>query len=375
MNIRGAMHFPELSGFCDAVRHWAHALCRRPRTCNTLVVLAIDHGLRQESFALSATLAVAFSGEADADTLIVNAVDALLAAGPRELRVVTSDHLLRMRCRHALPADATEVPLGGAQRSPEQLAMLKFESSDTFAHGFAMPAPAPSSSRGSGGRALSPSDVFSASPARGRPGDEFAAADAPPPPMTKRARRKVERRAEAQHAKSRHCAEGTADRVASAAALHRRVERRHAQHASTAHASSAVRDGVAATWTRWFHACAVPLRHAKQPSRAADSPAWWGVPPGAVRTPEEEGEEEAEFRSRIAAAPSAGRSPASSGRSASGSAGRSGGGGFGEMVESARQQRELTRQLLVLMAIGAGCLLAAALLPADGAWGGAEVGF
>ena len=37
-----------------------------------------------------ATLAFAFSGDADADTLIVNAVDALLSADPHEVRVVTS---------------------------------------------------------------------------------------------------------------------------------------------------------------------------------------------------------------------------------------------------------------------------------------------
>jgi hypothetical protein len=47
--------------------------------------------------------------------------------------------------------------------------------------------------------------------------------------------------------------------------------------------SRALREGVAATWMRWYHAAAVPLRHLKQPERDANSPAWWAVPPGPAR--------------------------------------------------------------------------------------------
>ena len=187
MNIRGACNFPELSLFCEAIRRWAASLetaCRLP----PLVVLAIDHGLRQEAFALSATLAVAFSGDADADTLIVSAVDALLSADPHEVRVVTSDHLLRQRCRRELPLDASEAYLGGVQRPLEQLLTLAFESSETFARTLTL--------------AAVPSDsVFYAYGGEAPEGGSDAAVKAPMT-LTKRARRKAQKRAETQCARA-----------------------------------------------------------------------------------------------------------------------------------------------------------------------------
>ena len=276
MNIRGACNFPELSLFCEAIRRWAASLetaCRLP----PLVVLAIDHGLRQEAFALSATLAVAFSGDADADTLIVSAVDALLSADPHEVRVVTSDHLLRQRCRRELPLDASEAYLGGVQRPLEQLLTLAFESSETFARTLTL--------------AAVPSDsVFYAYGGEAPEGGSDAAVKAPMT-LTKRARRKAQKRAETQCARARCYSETTTERVRAAELLQRRVAERHARFWSSGStstgASRALREGVvmgvAATWKRWYHAAAVPLRHLKQPERDANSPAWWAVPPGTAR--------------------------------------------------------------------------------------------
>jgi hypothetical protein len=282
MNIRGACNFPELSLFCEAIRRWAASL-ETARRLPPLVVLAIDHGLRQEAFALSATLAVAFSGDADADTLIVSAVDALLSADPHELRVVTSDHLLRQRCRRELPLDASEAYLGGVQRPLEQLVTLAFESSETFARTLTLtPAAVPSAD-----------SVFSAygGEAPEAPEGGSGAAVEAPMPLTKRARRKAQRRAETQCARARCYSETTAERVRAAESLHRRVAERHARFWSSGSASTgasrALREGVemgvAAAWMRWYHAAAVPLRHLKQPDRDANSPAWWAVPPGPAR--------------------------------------------------------------------------------------------
>ncbi|KOO28101.1 hypothetical protein Ctob_008084 [Chrysochromulina tobinii] len=216
MNIRGACNFPELSLFCEAIRRWAASL-ETARRLPPLVVLAIDHGLRQEAFALSATLAVAFSGDADADTLIVSAVDALLSADPHELRVVTSDHLLRQRCRRELPLDASEAYLGGVQRPLEQLVTLAFESSETFARTLTLtPAAVPSAD-----------SVFSAygGEAPEAPEGGSGAAVEAPMPLTKRARRKAQRRAETQCARARCYSETTAERVRAAESLHRRAAR------------------------------------------------------------------------------------------------------------------------------------------------------
>ena len=219
MNIRGACNFPELSLFCEAIRRWAASL-ETARRLPPLVVLAIDHGLRQEAFALSATLAVAFSGDADADTLIVSAVDALLSADPHELRVVTSDHLLRQRCRRELPLDASEAYLGGVQRPLEQLVTLAFESSETFARTLTLtPAAVPSAD-----------SVFSAygGEAPEAPEGGSGAAVEAPMPLTKRARRKAQRRAETQCARARCYSETTAERVRAAESLHRLVAARRA---------------------------------------------------------------------------------------------------------------------------------------------------
>ena len=125
-NVRGKCGFPPLADFCRNLESWA-----KRQGENSLVVLAIDCGLRPESFTLSPHLAVAFSGigrEAkDADTIIAHASDHFLRSTAAVVRVVTSDHLLRNRCRHELPAPPQVVKPLGPLRQPSQLSRLRLE--------------------------------------------------------------------------------------------------------------------------------------------------------------------------------------------------------------------------------------------------------
>ena len=235
MNIRGALQFPSLGPFCEAVRCWAHAL--PPGKGPPLVVLAVDHGAAQEAYALSERFVVAFSGDSDADTLIAVAVHALLQAEPEIIRVVTSDQLLRRRCSHALPQSAAEAPLG-AKRPRAELGRLAFESSSTF--GQLLPC---SSMSQAAGLLCNQDNV----------------------PTSKRAQRKARRRAE--NAPRLRTGERTEERVAAAKELHHLVSRKGILDC---HASDA-----SAAWVRWFRACAVPLRVVDPPDRTVDAGEWW----------------------------------------------------------------------------------------------------
>ena len=143
-NVRGVLHFPDLGAFCAAVRFWAQSQSVHQAA---LVVLALDHGTRGEAFPLGGRFVIAFSSNTtDADTVIAHASDALLDSH-HEVVVITSDQLLKQRCRHALPTSIDEVPYG-EKRSPVQLARLRFEGSASFAQhlNLALPSLSPSAS-------------------------------------------------------------------------------------------------------------------------------------------------------------------------------------------------------------------------------------
>ena len=131
-NIRGKCGFPDLAAFCRAVERWH--IGNQPT--NALVVLAVDCGITAEALAVSDNMCICFSGvgagSKDADTIIVHAVDAILHGSIVEssesiVRVVTSDNLLRQRCRHELPAWPRVVKPLGRPRSVAQLSRLRLE--------------------------------------------------------------------------------------------------------------------------------------------------------------------------------------------------------------------------------------------------------
>ena len=210
-NVRGVLHFPNLGAFCAAVRTWAHGQSVHQAA---LVVLALDHGTCGEAFPLDERFVIAFSSNTtDADTLIAHANEALLDQ-PKHTRhevvVVTSDQLLKQRCRHALPTRVDEVPCG-EKRSRDELARLRFEGSASFAQQLNL-------------------TLHSASPL-----DRLMTA--------------------ATSSRRIHSSESTAERTRSASRLHLAI----AGHHEALPAHDKITLGMAFEWTTW-HASACPFR-------------------------------------------------------------------------------------------------------------------
>jgi hypothetical protein len=210
-NVRGVLHFPDLAVFCAAVCRWAHS-----ERDLALLVLSVDHGNCEEGFAVSDKFAVTFSGETlDADTQIVHAVDALLAAScstPDEFSivVVTSDHLLRQRCRHQLPKTALESPLG--ERRPDwEASRVTFKGSDAFGHLLKL---------GVNASTDMASAAFLPDPPAALDGDKDCA-------RSRASRRRAERKAKLRQEQLRaNTVERTADRVRDASLVHTRIAAR-----------------------------------------------------------------------------------------------------------------------------------------------------
>lgn len=98
-NVRGRIGFAkvDLWAVCASAATWAKA-----QGVDGKVIAAVDHGPRPAAFAHGG-VAVSFAGGkgATADDVIVRDVEELAAAGHAPIVVVTSDRLLRQRCRRA----------------------------------------------------------------------------------------------------------------------------------------------------------------------------------------------------------------------------------------------------------------------------------
>ncbi len=126
-NVRGSLHFPWLDDFLAAAARWALS-----QPDGVATVLVVDHGPAQRTFALSDSVAVAFSGELEADDIIARDVG-WFSTHARALTVVTCDANLRARCRAAVAAEraaADEAESAGLPHA--RVGHLGFESSDTF---------------------------------------------------------------------------------------------------------------------------------------------------------------------------------------------------------------------------------------------------
>ena len=205
-NVRGATGFaiglPEL---CFALGVWAEAEGRA-------VVVAIDHGDSPWAVALSPNLTLAFSGaRLEADDLIVLLVDECLSSA-RRVEVVTSDAYLRRRCAHQLPtaAEAADFSthLDLRPRAAAQRGLCRFEASGALAARLARHTPRAGVRPPAWAAAL-----LDAAP---QPEDDGA--------LTARQRKRRRHAAAAAAAKPpAPRGEATVERVAAAAALHRRL--------------------------------------------------------------------------------------------------------------------------------------------------------
>ena len=150
-NVRGKTPIRALDQFCTVVWRWWKA---HNADGDAAVLLCIDHGAREASVSVADGFAVVFSGPRnDADTDIVAAVDELLTLHPAaQLRIVTNDRQLKVRCKRHLPeiepgvddawyeAHGLEKPgakyerefTKGAPRDPSQLERLSFVASESF---------------------------------------------------------------------------------------------------------------------------------------------------------------------------------------------------------------------------------------------------
>jgi 1-acyl-sn-glycerol-3-phosphate acyltransferase len=265
-NVRGASGFPELSAFTSAAARWAE----EASGCAALRLIAVDHGMGAEAFALSGSIAVVFAGErTDADTVIVHTVDWLLSetdgtrdASSAAVVVVTSDHLLRQRCTHELPTVAGDA--FGAKRPRAQLARLSFEGSAAFANNLAWgvqdaPLPSPRASDGliSGllGRRHRSDEIPSASRLlAASPPRSSARSTSPGVVLSRRSRRKAQKREDALRVGPHH--EKTEDRSRAASVLHALVSKRCG--AAAAFSGQGQSDSVADCFVRWYtHECAL----------------------------------------------------------------------------------------------------------------------
>jgi len=205
-NVRGATGFAiSLPELCFALGVWAEAEGRA-------VVVAIDHGDSPWAVALSPNLTLAFSGaRLEADDLIVLLVDECLSSA-RRVEVVTSDAYLRRRCAHQLPtaADAADFSthLDLRPRAAAQRGLCRFEASGALAARLARHTP----------RAGVRPPAWAAALLDAAPQPEADAA------LTARQRKRRRHAAAAAAAKPpAPRGEVTEERVAAAAALHRRL--------------------------------------------------------------------------------------------------------------------------------------------------------
>ena len=113
-NVRAALSWPSRTGFQRSVAQWGST-----ETVSTAVILAVDGGSDCNAAFLSPGVVVTTSGRWRADDTIVRDVGWLFANGQRDILVVSSDKLLRKRCRAARSQP-------GSQR-------LRFEASEAFA--------------------------------------------------------------------------------------------------------------------------------------------------------------------------------------------------------------------------------------------------
>ena len=112
-NVRAALAWPPREAFRRSVSRWSST---QPEL--TAVILATDGGGDMAASLLGARMVVTTSGRWRADDTIVRDVRWLFANGQDELTVVTSDKLLRKRCRAARGAASQRV---------------RFEASEDFA--------------------------------------------------------------------------------------------------------------------------------------------------------------------------------------------------------------------------------------------------
>ena len=112
-NVRAALAWPPREAFRRSVSRWSST---QPDL--TAVILATDGGGDMAATLLGARMVLTTSGRWRADDTIVRDVRWLFSNGQDELTVVTSDKLLRKRCR-------------AARGAPSQ--RVRFEASEDFA--------------------------------------------------------------------------------------------------------------------------------------------------------------------------------------------------------------------------------------------------
>ena len=113
-NVRAALSWPSRTEFQRSVAQWGST-----ETVPTAVILAVDGGSDCHATFLSPSVVVTTSGRWRADDTIVRDVGWLCANGQRDILVVSSDKLLRKRCR--------------AARLQPSNQRLRFEASEAFA--------------------------------------------------------------------------------------------------------------------------------------------------------------------------------------------------------------------------------------------------
>jgi hypothetical protein len=117
-NVRAAMGWPDASAFSHAVVRWAHQNATARSLSAVIVVRDGGHAGLQSARLLSGAASVVecFSGRTySADDAIVRDAVFWLRGGTTGVVVVTSDKLLRARCRHAVRGGD---PRGGGHLPP-----------------------------------------------------------------------------------------------------------------------------------------------------------------------------------------------------------------------------------------------------------------
>ena len=113
-NVRATLSWPSRTVFQRRVAHWGST-----EPVPTAVILAVDGGSGNSAKLLSPNVVMTTSGRWRADDTIVRDVGWLFANGQSDILVVSSDKLLRKRCR------AARMQPGGQR--------LRFEASEAFA--------------------------------------------------------------------------------------------------------------------------------------------------------------------------------------------------------------------------------------------------
>lgn len=104
-NVRATMGWPDASAFSHAVARWAELNAAAHSICAVIIVRDGGHAGRQNArlIAGAASVVECFSGRTySADDAIVRDSVFWLRGGTTGVVVVTSDKLLRARCRHAV---------------------------------------------------------------------------------------------------------------------------------------------------------------------------------------------------------------------------------------------------------------------------------